>query len=205
MNLSSFGARMHYARTVLNRFTAQEAANHAGVTRMTITGWEKKEQADVNALSLQKICDLYKINISWAISGTGEIQKAPTHISVKKLPVISLANVIEHAAGKKTAHEIREVEVSDYINSGSRDFIVNIERDYSVEFHQGDAIICNPDKRPSNANYILYKSDDGITIASYIELQGNRKHISSVDGKGSLEQFQPDRFIATICGKWFTY
>ncbi|MGY8872183.1 MAG: hypothetical protein ACKVJE_17230 [Pseudomonadales bacterium] len=205
MNLSSFGARMHYARTTLNRYSATDVAKYSAVTRMTITGWEKKETADVNALSLQKACDYYKISIEWAITGRGNIQTTNDCTTVRKLPLISLNDVIDHAAGKKEAQEIKEIEVANYINSGPRDFIVRVEKDFSVEFHAGDTIICNPDMKPENANYILYHSDSGTTIASYIELPGNRKHISGVDNKESLEQFQADRFIATICGKWFNY
>lgn len=205
MNLSSFGARMRYARTTLNRYTATDVASHCGVTRMTISGWEKKEEADVNALSLQKACDYYKISIEWAITGRGDIHAKSKQTTVRKLPLISLKDAATHAAGKKETNEIREIEVANYINSGPRDFIVQVEKDFSVEFHTGDTIICNPDMKPENANYILYRSDSGVTIASYIELPGNRKHISGVDNKESLEQFQVDRFIATICGKWFKY
>lgn len=201
-SLTRFGDRMRYARKTINNFSTIQVADHAGLTRMTISDWEKREEATVTASKLKTVCDYYGVNLEWIVSGTGPITKDELDaITQKELAVLQINDVQAYLSGKLTPAQYRSVAVASYIQSGPRDFLIEIDKDYSVEFHKGDTIICNPDLPAENTAYILYKSGRSTIIASYVELPGNRRHISSLDGS-SLEQYQADHYIATICGKW---
>ncbi|SDZ95586.1 SOS-response transcriptional repressor LexA (RecA-mediated autopeptidase) [Marinobacterium iners DSM 11526] len=201
MKLTTFGERFEYARSVLNDYTHADVARAIDVTRATIGQWAKKEQANVDALSLNKACDFLKISLSWLITGTGPIRPDSASNS-KSLPVINWDDTELYIHGI-TPSSYAEVSASPYMPRGPRSYAVRIPTDNLIEFAKDDTIICDPDAAPSNGQYLLYKTSEGITVVSYIELTGSRKHISPLDKNATPEQYNPDNFIAVINGKWY--
>lgn len=200
MKLTTFGERYEYARTVLNNYSHAEVGRACGITRATSGQWAKKEQANVDALSLNKACDFLGVRLSWMITGSGPIRSDST--SNKPIPLINWddAELYTHDI---TPNSIAEVSASPYMPRGPRSYAVRIPIDTLIEFAKGDTIICDPDATPSNGQYLLYKTDEGITVVSYIELTGSRKHISPLDEDAAPKQYNPSNFIAVINGKWY--
>lgn len=205
MNLSTFGERLVYARKHLNDYGQETVAKAAGVTRMTISGWEKREVAKVEATPLSRACRFLGVNLEWIVDGTGPVMikdKNKTPASSSSLPVIDWDNVSLHKSGVKTL-AIGEESVPAYITSGPRSCITKVPQDYLVEFNKGDTLICDPDGAPTNGQYLLYTLDKHVTIVSYIELPGGRKHISPLTQQAQLTQYEENNLIAIIKGKWY--
>lgn len=205
MNLKTFGERLIYARKHLNNYGQEAVAKAAGVTRMTISGWEKRDIAKVEATPLSKACKFLGVNLEWIVDGVGPVmitEKAVAPTSEKTLPVYDWDSVSVHKSGTKP-REIGEVEVPAYITSGPRSCVTQVPTDYLVEFNQGDTLICDPDGTPTNGQYLLYTLDGQTTIVSYIELPGGRKHISPLTQQAALSQYDENALVAIVKGKWY--
>lgn len=200
MQLTTFGERFEYARTVLNDYTRADVGRAIDATRATIGQWEKKPQANVDALLLSKACKFLGVELSWVITGSGQIR--PDEKQTSALPVIQWDDTELYSQGI-TPSTVEEISASPHMPRGPRSYAVRIPSDELIEFAKGDMIICDPDATPANGQYLLYKTNKGITIVSYIELTGNRQHISSLDKDSTLDQYNPARLIAVIHGKWY--
>lgn len=199
MQLSTFGSRHKYARTVLNNFSGAQVAEAAGITRASVTNWEKLDEATANAVALNKACQFMGVNLEWMISGTGPIkpnENQPT------LPVFSWDDIDQKESGETIA-PLDQITTSAYMPKGPRSYAVRIPFDSLIEFAAGDTIIVDPDRNPRNGQYLLYKLDGKQAIVNYIELPGNRKHVSPLTPNAELQQYQSDALIAVINGKWY--
>lgn len=205
MNLNTFGERLLYARKHLNSYGQETVAKACDTTRMTISGWEKRTIAKVEASTLSKVCHFLGVNLEWMVDGTGPVRirdKAAPSTSLRSLPVIDWNSIPVHKSGSKTL-TVSDVEVPAYISGGPRSCITQVPQDYLVEFNKGDTLICDPDGSPDNGQYLLYNLDGKMTIVSYIELPGGRMHVSPLTQQAQLSQYDENQVAAIVKGKWY--
>lgn len=199
--LNNFGKRLKHARTVLNSLSMQALADAAGVSRTTIHHWEKLDDASVFASSLNLACQALRVPLQWVVDGTGPMTIADQQQQAK-LQVVGWEDVVSQAGGNLTA-VVQEIQPSPYMPRGPRSFGVRLETTAAAEFNAHDTVIVDPDATPTNGQYLLYMLDNELTIVTYIELPGNRRHISTVTVEPVLQQYQATALVAVINGKWY--
>lgn len=206
MNLEYFGDRVHYARKHLNNYSLSQVGNAIKINRATIGNWEKSKDlvGKAEAGNLWSFCQYCRVDFQWMLTGTGnpELKEKKQSEDQESFPLIHWNDIGKYSAGIPLEYE-EYVKAAPYIASTARSAATELDKEMLVEFNRGDLILFDPDLAPENGQYLIYNLDNEITIVSYIELTGGRKHISALTNNASLENYIPTNKLAVIKGKLY--
>ena len=144
------------------KLTQQQLGDRIGVTKATISQWEKGDYSP-SGQNLYNLAKVLGVSAEWLLSGKGEPKFQniePVALGGHQIPVLSYVQ-----AGQLTeVQEIRDVDGGyEYIQAdddiGDRAFAMRISGDsMAPEFGEGDLVIIDPDIDPVPGDYVAAKN-----------------------------------------------
>lgn len=145
------------------KLTQQQLGDRVGVTKATISQWEKGDYSP-SGQNLYNLAKALGVSADWLLTGkesSSVFQNVePTTLSDHRVPVLSYVQ-----AGQLTqVQEIRDVDGSfEYVQAdediGDRAFAMRISGDsMTPEFGEGDLVIIDPDIEPVPGDYVAAKN-----------------------------------------------
>lgn len=147
--------------------TQAETALAVGVSRVSISQWEKGETSP-KGVNLHKLANVLKCDPSWLLTGQGSPVPANTEPSNVEAgpelqgayPVISWVQ----AGDWSQIHEINRLEADHYpcpVKCSKQTFLLKVcGMSMSPVFNEGELIFVDPDVQPTNGKYVIARLDD---------------------------------------------